>query len=88
MLRGFPIRFALAAFNRHSNISRALAGSELPHDERRIYYRAGIGYACVTSQGGVTLTGDPRELALRNAVYSVLPPESKATWSSPSTARR
>lgn len=32
----------------------------------------GIGYAYVTSQMGTALTGDPRDLALRNAVYSAL----------------
>jgi CubicO group peptidase (beta-lactamase class C family) len=31
---------------------------------------AGIGYAYVTSQMGTTLTGDPRDVALRHAVYS------------------
>jgi len=35
--------------------------------------KAGIGYAYVTSQMGTTLTGDPRDLALREAVYSVVP---------------
>jgi hypothetical protein len=30
----------------------------------------GIGYGYVTSQMGSTLTGDPREVALRNAIYS------------------
>jgi CubicO group peptidase (beta-lactamase class C family) len=170
MLLGFPIRFTFAAFNRRSNINRALIGSELPHDEQRIYARnlevpsgggvgtaraiaraysvfatggrelqlrpetlqalsapaipathgfydeclmgevrfslgfmkpsplwpfgndgsfgspgwggslgfadpkAGIGYAYVTSQMGTTLTGDPRDLALRNAVYSITQP--------------
>jgi CubicO group peptidase (beta-lactamase class C family) len=169
MLRGFPLRFAVAAFNRHSNIARALAGSELPIDAERVYARdlevpsgggvgtaraiahaygvfaaggrelglqpatlellaapavpsnhgfydecmmgemqfslgftksspawsfgsersfgapgsggslgfadpkAGIGYAYVTSQGGTSLTGDPRDLALRDALYAVLP---------------
>lgn len=34
--------------------------------------KAGIGYAYVTSQMGTTLTGDPRDLALRNAVYSII----------------
>ncbi len=169
ILRGFPIRFTLVAFNRRSNINRALRGSELPHDEQRIYARdfeipsgggvgtaraiarayaafatggrelglrpetlralsapaipptrgfydecmlsegvqfslgfmksnpvwnfgsegsygfpgsggslgfadpkAGVGYAYVTSQMGTALTGDPRELALRNAVYSII----------------
>jgi CubicO group peptidase (beta-lactamase class C family) len=170
MLRGFPIRFAVAAFNRRSNITRALAGSELPEEEQRIYARdlevpagggvgtaraiaraygvfatggwelhlhqatldalsapaipatrgfydecmmgeaqfslgfmksnpswtfgsegsygfpgaggslgfadpkAGVGYAYVTSQMGTALTGDPRDLALRNALHSILPP--------------
>lgn len=37
--------------------------------------KAGIGYAYVTSQMGTTLTGDPRDVALRNAVYSIIPPE-------------
>ncbi len=172
MLLGFPIRVTLASLNRRSNIRRALMGSELPHDEQRVYARnlevpsgggvgtaraiaraysvfatggrelqlrpdtlqalaapaipathgfydecmkgearfslgfmkpgpswpfgnegsfgapgsggslgfadpkAGIGYAYVTSQTGTTLTGDPRDLALRNAVYSIIPPEA------------
>jgi CubicO group peptidase (beta-lactamase class C family) len=33
---------------------------------------AGIGYAYVTSQMGTALTGDPRDEALRNALYSAL----------------
>jgi CubicO group peptidase (beta-lactamase class C family) len=33
---------------------------------------AGIGYGYVTSQMGTTLTGDPRDLALRDAVYSII----------------
>ena len=32
----------------------------------------GIGYAYVTSQMGTSLTGDPRDVALRNALYSAL----------------
>ena len=169
ILRGFGIRFFLTAFNRRSNIARALAGSMFPHDEQRIYARnfeipsgggvgtaraiahaysvfatdgkelqlrpetlrllaapaippsrgfydecmmgdgvqfslgfmkhcpvwsfgsegsfgqpgtggslgfadpkAGIGYAYVTNQIGTALTGDPRDLALRKAVYSIV----------------
>ena len=34
--------------------------------------KAGIGYAYVTSQMGTAVTGDPRELALRNALYSII----------------
>jgi CubicO group peptidase (beta-lactamase class C family) len=170
MLLGFPIRLTLAAFNRRSNITRALMGSEMPHDERRIYARdfevpsgggvgtaraiaraysgfatggrelqlrpetlealsapaipatqgfydecmmgevqfslgfmkpspswpfgseasfgspgsggslgfadptAGIGYAYVTNRMGTALTGDPRDLALRDTVYSIIAP--------------
>jgi CubicO group peptidase (beta-lactamase class C family) len=33
---------------------------------------AGIGYAYVTSQMGTALTGDPREIAVRDALYQVL----------------
>lgn len=33
---------------------------------------AGVGYAYVTSQMGTSLTGDPREVALRNALYNAL----------------
>lgn len=169
MLRGFPLRFFLAAWNPRSNINRALAGSMLSHDAERIYARnfevpagggvgtaraiaraygafatggrelglrpetlqalaapavapargfydecmltdgvhfslgfmrhcpvwafgsegsfgmpgtggslgfadpqAGIGYAYVTCGMGTSLTGDPRELALRNAVYAIV----------------
>jgi CubicO group peptidase (beta-lactamase class C family) len=169
MLRGFGPRFMLEAMNRHSNINRALRGSELPHDAQRVYARnfevpsggavgtaraiaqaysvfatggralglraktldllaapavppargfhdeclkadgvqfslgfmkssavwpfggvrsfgspgaggslgfadpdAGIGYAYVTSQMGTTLTGDPRDVALREALYAAL----------------
>jgi len=35
--------------------------------------KAGIGYAYVTNQMGAVLTGDPRDLALRNALYSIIP---------------
>lgn len=170
MLCGFGIRFFFTAFNRRSNISRALEGSMFPHDARRIYARnlevpsgggvgtaraiahaygvfasngqelqlrpetlrllaapavppergfydecmmadgvqfslgfmkhcpvwafgseasygqpgtggslgfadpkTGIGYAYVTNQMGTALTGDPRDLALRDALYSVIP---------------
>ena len=33
---------------------------------------AGIGYAYVTSQMGTQLTGDPRDVALRDALYSLI----------------
>jgi CubicO group peptidase (beta-lactamase class C family) len=34
---------------------------------------AGVGYAYVTSQMGTQLTGDPRDVALREALYSAIP---------------
>lgn len=34
--------------------------------------QAGVGYGYVTSRMGTSVTGDPRELALRDAVYSTL----------------
>jgi len=34
--------------------------------------RAGVGYAYVTSQMGTRLTGDPRDIALRDAVYTAI----------------
>ena len=37
---------------------------------------AGIGYAYVTSQMGTTLSGDPRDVALRHALYSAIGPYS------------
>ena len=37
---------------------------------------AGIGYAYVTSRMGTALTGDPRDIALREALYSALPAAS------------
>jgi CubicO group peptidase (beta-lactamase class C family) len=33
---------------------------------------AGIGYGYVTSRMGIVFTGDPRDVALREAVYKVL----------------
>jgi CubicO group peptidase (beta-lactamase class C family) len=34
---------------------------------------SGIGYAYVTNRMGVSLTGDPRDIALREALYSATP---------------
>ena len=39
--------------------------------------KAGIGYAYVTSQVGTSLTGDPRDLALRNALYAIIQPAQR-----------
>jgi CubicO group peptidase (beta-lactamase class C family) len=39
----------------------------------------GVGYAYVTSQMGTRLTGDPRDVALREALYSALPVSSEVS---------
>jgi CubicO group peptidase (beta-lactamase class C family) len=39
MLLGFPLRLTLDTMNRRSKIVRVLRGSELPHDEQRVYAR-------------------------------------------------
>jgi CubicO group peptidase (beta-lactamase class C family) len=39
LLRGFPLSLFLDTFNRKSNISRALDGSVLPHDDAHVYAR-------------------------------------------------
>ena len=37
---------------------------------------SGIGYGYVTSQAGTTVTGDPRDLALRDALYTAISPSN------------
>jgi CubicO group peptidase (beta-lactamase class C family) len=39
---------------------------------------AGIGYAYVTNRMGTRLAGDPRDVALRGALYSAIPAPSGA----------
>ena len=63
MLRGFGPRFMLEAMNRHSNINRALQGSALPHDERRVYAR----HLEVPSGGAV---GTARAIAHAYSVFA------------------
>jgi hypothetical protein len=45
--------------------------------------KAETGYDYVTSQMGTWLTSDPRELALRNAVYSAISTSSRALADEP-----
>jgi CubicO group peptidase (beta-lactamase class C family) len=40
---------------------------------------AGIGYAYVTSQMGTALTGDPRDVAIRTALYTVVRSQSSSS---------
>jgi len=78
IMHGFPVRLALDALNPRSRISRALRGSELPHDEPRIYARnleipsgGAVGTArgiagayAVFASGGEALGLQPATLAL------------------------
>ena len=72
MLRGFPIRFSIAAFNPRSKIVRSLEGSQLPHDEARIYARdleipsgGGVGTARALAHAYSVFATGGRELAVR-----------------------
>jgi CubicO group peptidase (beta-lactamase class C family) len=72
MILGFPIRLTLDSFNRRSNIVRALAGSELAHDEQRIYSRnleipsgGGVGTARAIAQAYSVFATGGSELRLR-----------------------
>jgi CubicO group peptidase (beta-lactamase class C family) len=82
MLIGFPFRFALAAFNPHSNIYRALVvnpGSEVAIDEERIYARdlevpsgGGVGTARAIAHAYSVFASDGRELQLRQETLNEL----------------
>ncbi len=78
-LTGFPIALALASLNRRSHIRRALAGSELPHDDRRIYSRnlevpsgGGVGTARAIARAYSAFATGGRELGLRPETVQLL----------------
>jgi CubicO group peptidase (beta-lactamase class C family) len=78
-LLGFPLRLSLDTLNRRSNIVRALRGSELPHDDERVYARdfevpsgGAVGTArAIAHAYGVFATGG-RELGLRTETLDLL----------------
>jgi CubicO group peptidase (beta-lactamase class C family) len=79
ILHGFPLRLALGAMNRRSKISRALRGSELPHDERRIYARnfeipsgGAVGTARAIAHAYSVFATGARELGLRQETLDLL----------------
>ena len=79
ILRGFGIRFFLTAFNRRSNIARALEGSMFPHDEQRIYARnfeipsgGGVGTARAIAHAYSVFATDGKELQLRPETLRLL----------------
>ena len=79
VLRGFPPRLALDTLNPRSKIVRTLRGSELPHDEQRVYARnlevpsgGAVGTArAIAHAYGVFATGG-RELGLRPETLELL----------------
>jgi CubicO group peptidase (beta-lactamase class C family) len=79
MLFGFPGRLALAVWNHRSNIRRALVGSELAHDPRRIYPRnleipagGGVGTARAIARAYSALATGGKELGLRTETLKQL----------------
>jgi CubicO group peptidase (beta-lactamase class C family) len=78
-LRGFPLRLGLASLNPRSNIRRALAGSELPHDKLRIYSRnleiasgGGVGTARAIAHAYSEFATGGRNLHLRRETLQML----------------
>lgn len=79
MLLGFPLRFALDVMNPRARIVRALRGSELPHDERRVYARnfevpsgGAVGTARGIAQAYGVFANGGRELGLRQETLDLL----------------
>jgi CubicO group peptidase (beta-lactamase class C family) len=79
MLLGFPLRLTLLALNKRSRIVRALRGSELPHDEQRVYARnfevpagGGVGTARAIARAYSVFATGGRELGLRPETLALL----------------
>lgn len=79
MVRGFGPRFMLAAMNRRSRIYRSLRGSELPHDDERVYARnteipsgGGVGTARAIARAYSVFATGGRELGLRQNTLDLL----------------
>jgi CubicO group peptidase (beta-lactamase class C family) len=79
LFTGFPLRLAIDTFNPRSKIVRALCGSELPHDERRIYARnlevpsgGAVGTARAIAHAYGVFAAGGRELGLRQETLDLL----------------
>src|SRR5262245_5188230 len=79
MVRGFGPRFMIEAMNPHSNINRTLRGSELPHDDARIYARnleipsgGAMGTARAIARAYSVFAGSGRDLGLRRETLALL----------------
>jgi CubicO group peptidase (beta-lactamase class C family) len=79
MLLGFPLKLTLDVMNPRSNIVRALRGSELPHDPRRVYARnfevpsgGGVGTARAIARAYGVFAAGGSELGLRRETLDLL----------------
>ena len=79
MLHGFPLRLAIDAMNRRSKITRALRGSELPHDAEHVYARnleipsgGAVGTARAIAHAYSAFATGGRELGLRAETLALL----------------
>ena len=79
LFHGFPLRLALDTFNRNSKISKALRGSELPHDDSRVYARhlevpsgGAVGTAPAIARAYSAFATGGRELGLRRETIALL----------------
>lgn len=79
MIFGFPVKVALDSLNPRSNIRRALRGSELPHDQQRIYVRnleipagGGVGTARAIARAYSVFATGGQELGLREETLQEL----------------
>ena len=79
MLFGFPFRMAFDVWNPHSNIRRALSGSELAHDDAHIYPRnleipagGGVGTARALAHAYSVFATGGKELGLRDKTLQEL----------------
>jgi CubicO group peptidase (beta-lactamase class C family) len=79
ILHGFPLRLAMDTLNRNSKIAKALRGSELPHDDTRVYARnleipsggaVGTARAIASAYSAFAVSGGP--LGLRQETIDLL----------------
>ena len=79
LMHGFPLRLALDTMNPRSKIVRTLRGSELPHEERRVYARnlevpsgGAVGTARAIARAYSAFATGGRELGLRPETLELL----------------
>lgn len=78
-LRGFPLHFALDTLNPHSNLRRALAGSELPEAAQHVYVRnfevpsgGAVGTARAIARAYSAFATGGQELGLKRDTLNLL----------------